>query len=194
MRLHAMNVILQQGKEFAVGILPGLGVMGFVGFHGLGIPNDLTDGVPVFQLSQGNGLHQQVADGSPFDGTCDHGAVDGISGHMVEQLVLDAAADDVQCIQLGTLDLFQPLQRPAVLEGQRFVDAPGDLSRRFRNGLPGFAAKVLNFTCHVAACEERTLIRVHDGTERFGCFGKLYNLIPGVFVAGLDPISAALLD
>ncbi len=83
---------------------------------------------------------------APSTGPVTTGAVNGVRRKLVEQLVLAAAADDVQRIDALALDLLEPFERPAVLERERFVDAPRDLPDRLGRGLVRLAAERLNFS------------------------------------------------
>ena len=116
-----------------LGILPRLRMMRHVCLHRLGVPHDLAQLGKAADLTQRHGLRQQIADGRALDGAGDDRTVDGIRSHLVEHPVLDAAAHDIELCQLFALDLLQTLQCPAVFQGKRFIDAAGDLARRFRD-------------------------------------------------------------
>ncbi len=102
-------------------------MMRFVGVDGLGAAHDGAQLVHGLNVAQCHGLREQVADGSAFHGTGDDRTVEGVGCKLVEQFVLAAAADDVQRVDALALDLLQTLERPAVFERQRFIDAPRDL-------------------------------------------------------------------
>ena len=125
-------------------------MMRFVGVDGLGAAHDGAQLVHGLNVAQCHGLREQVADGSAFHGTGHDGAVNGVRRKLVEQLILAAAADDVQRIDTLALDLLQTLERPAVFEREGFIDAPRDLSDGLRDRLVRFAAEGLNFLDHPA--------------------------------------------
>ena len=75
----------------------------------------------ILDRAQRHGLGQQVADGRALHGTGYDLAVDGIGHHLVQQLVLDAAADDVQAVDPLALDLLQAFQGQTVAKGQELL-------------------------------------------------------------------------
>ena len=154
----------------------------------------ITQFVDVMDVAQRHGLREQVADGSALDGASHDGAVDGVGCKLVEKLVLAAAADDVQRVDALALDLLQTLERPAVFERQRFIDAARDLSDGFGNRLVRLAAEVLNFLDHPAAGEEFAVVGIDDGAEGLGLLRILDNVVPAEALTGLLPVSPALLD
>ena len=96
-------------------------MMRFVGVDDLGAAHDGAQLVHGLNIAQRHGLREQIADGRAFHGAGHDGAVNGVRRKLVEQLVLAAAADDVQRIDALALDLLEPFERPAVLERERFV-------------------------------------------------------------------------
>src|SRR5437870_376765 len=59
----------------------------------------------VFDMPSGHCLDENVADRGGFDGAGDNGAAGGVGGHLVEQLVLAAAADDVDYFDFAAEDV-----------------------------------------------------------------------------------------
>lgn len=106
--------------------------MRLIGADGLGTAHNGAQFVHRRNIAQRHGLGQQIADGCALDGAGDDGPVDGVRDKLIEQLILAAAADDVQRIDTLALDLLQTLERPAVFKRQRFIDAPRDLPDGFR--------------------------------------------------------------
>ena len=98
-----------------------------VGIDGLGAAHDSAQLVHRPDIAQRHRLREQIADGRALDRAGDDRTVEGVGCKLVEQLILAAAADNVQRVDALALDLLQTLQRPAVLERQRFIDAPRDL-------------------------------------------------------------------
>src|SRR5688500_3208582 len=81
----------QEALVATVRVVPGGGVARGVvsGFEALA--DDLADFAERLDVAGGHGGHQHVADGRRFDGAGDDGAIAGVGGHLVEQLVLRAA-------------------------------------------------------------------------------------------------------
>ena len=156
--------------------------------------DDLTKLRDVLDLAECHSLRKQIADGCTLDGAGHDGTVERIRDKLVEQLVLAAAADDVQLIDALALDFLEALQRPAVLEREGLIDAARDLTDSLRHGLICIAAVTLNFLDHLTAGEELAEVGINDGAERLRLFGFHNDLVPAVGVSGLDPIAAALLN
>ena len=83
----------------------------------------------------GDGLHHHVADGGGFDGAGDDAAAGGVGGHLAEQRVLRAAADDVDRLDPAADQLFQAAQHHAVAQRQALQRAANDRAFGLRRGL-----------------------------------------------------------
>src|SRR6188474_3475436 len=81
--------------ESGVGGVPGGGVFGLVALEVEAFADDVAEGGKICDVAQGHGLDEEVAGGRGFGGAGDDGFAAGIGGHLVEQFVLAAAADDV---------------------------------------------------------------------------------------------------
>ena len=138
----------------------------------------ITQFVDVMDVAQRHGLREQIADGGALDGAGHDGAVDGVGCKLVEKLVLAATADDVQRIDALALDLLETLERPAVFERERFIDAPRDLPDSFRNRLVRFTAERLNLLDHPTAREELAVVGIDDRTEGLCLLRILDNIVP----------------
>ena len=121
-------------------------VMRLIGADGLGTAHNGAQFVHRRNIAQRHGLGQQIADGRALDGAGDDGPVDGVRDKLIEQLILAAAADDVQRVDTLALDLLQTLERPAVFERERFIDAPRDLPDGLRYRLVRLAAERPEFS------------------------------------------------
>ena len=144
-------MLLAEGKQLLICGFPFRRVVRLVGIDSLGTAHNGAQFVHRRNIAQRHGLGQQIADGCALDGAGDDGPVDGVCDKLIEQLILAAAADDVQRIDTLALDLLQTLERPAVFERQRFIDAPRDLSDGFGYRLVRLAAEGLNFLDHPAS-------------------------------------------
>ena len=168
--------------------------MRFVGVDDLGAAHDGAQLVHGLNVAQRHDLREQIADGGALDGAGHDGAADGVGWKLVEKLVLAAAADDVQRIDALALDLLEPFEHPAVLERERFIDAPRELADGLGDRLLRFEAEVLNFLDHPASGEELAVVGIDDGAERLCLLGLFDDLIPTEAHAGLLPVAAALLN
>ena len=80
--------LLEFGKAF-VGGLPGVRLLGLVGFDIHGLPNNLSGGSEVLNVTQANGLHGNVAECSGFGGASNDFATCSVGGKLVEESVLE---------------------------------------------------------------------------------------------------------
>ena len=78
-----------------------------VGIDGLGAAHDGAQLVHRLDIAQRHGLREQIADGRALDGAGDNRTVEGVGCELVQQLILAAAADDVQRIDALALDLLE---------------------------------------------------------------------------------------
>ena len=165
-----------------------------VGIDGLGAAHDGAQLVHRLDIAQRHGLREQIADGRALDGAGDNRTVEGVGCELVQQLILAAAADDVQRIDALALDLLETLECPAVFECERFVDAPRDLADGLGHRLVRPAAVILNFLDHPATGEELAVIGFNDGAEGLCLLCFLDNVVPAEALTGLLPVAAALLN
>ena len=163
-------MLLAEGKQLLICGFPFGCVVRLVGIDSLGAAHDSAQLVHGLNIAQRHGLREQIADGCALDGAGDDGPVDGVCDKLIEQLILAAAADNVQRIDALALDLLQTLQCPAVFEREGFIDAPRDLSDSLRDRLVRFAAEGLNFLDHPASGKEFAVIGIDDGAEGFCLF------------------------
>ena len=70
--------------------------MRLVGFDRLGAAHDGAQLVHIPNIAQRHGLREQVADGRALDRAGDDRAAGRVRGELVEQLVVAAAADNVE--------------------------------------------------------------------------------------------------
>ncbi len=81
--------------------LPFGGVGGGVALHflGEGVADEGASGGKVGQVAEGDHLHDAVADGGGFGGSGVDGAGGCIGGHLIEQVVASAAANNPNAIE-----------------------------------------------------------------------------------------------
>ena len=91
--------------------------MRLIGADGLGTAHNGAQFVHRRNIAQRHGLREQIADGCTLDGAGDDGPVDGVRDKLIEQLILAAAADDVQ--RIDTLALISSRRSSA----QRYLSA-----------------------------------------------------------------------
>jgi len=147
--------------------------------------------------SGGNCLRHDVSESSGFDGAGEDSHAGGVGGHLVEEVVLGAAADDVQCSEFFASpprDFFEHFGDFGVGEGEGFEDDSGELAVGGGDGLVGFGAVGGDFSGHVSGGGEGGVFDIEDGGVGGGGFGELSEFGVIVFGAFAGPFAAAFLE
>ena len=116
-----------------------------------------------FEMTQGQRLDEDVADGRGLDRSGDDGQSGGIGGELVEQMAPAAPADDVKLFELVADNAFQLAQGLRVSQRQAFQNRADELSGCRGHRLGGFPAKRSDLVRHVAG---RDKARVLEGNMR----------------------------
>ena len=120
------------------------------GAGGEGLGDEGAAGGDGGEGSGGDGLRHDVSQCGSFDGACEDGHAGGVGGHLVEKVVLAAAADDVQRSELSAGDFFEHSGDLCICDGEGFEDDAGELAVGGGDGLVGFRAMGGDFARHVA--------------------------------------------
>ena len=95
-------MLLAEGKQLLICGFPFRRVMRLIGADGLGTAHDGAQLVHGLNIAQRHGLREQIADGRALDRAGDDRTVEGVGCKLIEQLILAAAADNVQRCLLYT--------------------------------------------------------------------------------------------
>ena len=91
-------MLFKEGQQLLIGIFPSLRVVGCPGFYGFAVADDLAQMLQIPDVTKGHSLGQQIANGSAFHRTGNHGTIQGIGDQLVKETVVDGATDDIQRI------------------------------------------------------------------------------------------------
>lgn len=172
----------------------GLGVFWGGGGGGEGGSDDLAEGLEVGEVAGAEGLGEGVADGGGFVGADDDGAVEGVGGHLVEEGVLAAAADDVEDFDAVAQEGFEVFEDFGVAEGEALEAAADVLAGGFGAGLVGLVGEGVDFGADVAGGGEGGVVGVDEGAEGLALFGEAGEFAVADVLAARGEVSADLLD
>src|SRR5437016_10166612 len=105
-------------------------------------------------MPSGHCLDEDVADGGGFDGAGDDGAPAGIGGHLVEQFVLAAAADNVDYFDFAPEDVLEAFQRAAIGQREAVEAGADEVAARGGGLLASLAAELLDLQRDLAGGKE----------------------------------------
>src|SRR5687768_13042961 len=105
-------------------------------------------------MTEGQRLQDDIAGGGGFGGAGENGNSGGVGGELIEEIVIAAAADDVETIDFLIRELLDLAQCSAVKERERFERAADECPFGFRRGLAGAAAELDDLRNHVFWREE----------------------------------------
>ncbi len=125
-----MWVSLDELAEFFVGGVPRGCFARFISFYFKTFAHDRAEVGKGGDFPQGHGLDEQVSGGGGFGGTGDDGFAAGVGGHLVEQLILAAASDNVDDFDALAEDVLQAFERAAVGEGEAFEAGADEFAGR----------------------------------------------------------------
>src|SRR5258706_10367469 len=105
-------------------------------------------------MPSGHCLNENVDDGGGFDRAGDDGTARGIGGHLVEQLVLAAAADNVDYFDFAPEDVLEAFERAAIGQREAVEAGADEVAARGGRLLAGFAAELLDLQRDLAGGKE----------------------------------------
>jgi hypothetical protein len=127
---------------------------------------DLASLAEIGNLAQSDKLDQGVADEGGFDRSGDDGKLGGIGCHLIEQLVLRAAAEDMDNRDLPVGNSHHLLQHLTIRQRQTFQYTAHYGSRRERQRLICPAAPVKDELRMIARSKENRIIGIENSCQR----------------------------
>jgi len=184
-----------QGEEASVGVVPGGGVGGgVVRGEGGRAADDAADVGKGMELTGGESLDEDVAEGGGLDRSGEDTTAGGVGGHLAEEGIASAAADDVDDRDRLAGDHFETLDDPAVFEGEAFQDAAHGGARAGRGRLAALDAEVGEAGGHVSWGDKGRVIGVDEVGKGGRSFGEADKVGVGVALSLEPPGAATLLE
>lgn len=142
------------------------------GAEGIGVADDFAGGGEGWDVTEGDGLEHDVTGGGGFSGAGEDGNAGSIGGELIEEIVVAAAADDVETIDLLVSELFDLAKGAAIKERETFEGAANEAAFGLGGGLAGAAAELDELRDHVFGREKFVRGRIDEGGERLSVAGE----------------------
>jgi hypothetical protein len=174
-------------------LLPPRGIAGLVVRQLKAVANNLPHLPEIDAAAARDQLHQQIADRRGLDGPRHDRAIGRIGDHLAQETVLYAATHHVHPAHPAAEQLVELTERPPHGRGHALQGRPHDRCRRLGHGLAARLCQVANRGRHVGRGDERRVVGVDEGHQRWRLGGEGRELVPGPFLAGSLPGRATLL-
>ena len=138
----------------------GLGALGVDALDIEGAGNAGTGIGQVGKIAAGDHLNDKVADAGTFDGAGEHGEPAGIGRHLVEVVILAAAAHDVDARVVVARKLTQALDGLGIRARKAAVVGTHDLAHGVRDRLAALGTGLLNLLDHGVGGQETVVVDI----------------------------------